>query len=267
MRLLYINIVILLVSVSILSSQTVYDPTPLMPAKDRIPGYIGFIIGMGQNFQSGEFYVDCLDCVFEKGVAAGFTVGISYDRVALPWLKYGIAGLYDYSGIKSSFVETEIIPFELKNSGIKEDIAVQFRHTGDIDLHYLTAMPYIKLEPVKFFFFRLGFGASLVMGSAIKHDKELLQQEVTLSNGTTIYISIPGNNSYSSTIQNSEVRNLNSLQFFLMPAMGFKINFSETTYLMPYFQYNIPFTNISDKGKDFKINQWRLLFELGFKVH
>ena len=267
MRLLYIYIVLLISGSCILSSQTAYIPTPLQPAKERVPGYLGFIIGFGQNFQSGEYYVDCLDCIFEDGVSGGFTFGISYDRVATSWLKYGIAGFYDYSGISNSFRETEIIPFELENSGIKENIPVQFRHTSDIDLHYLTAMPYIKIEPANFFFFRIGFGASYTFASSLKHEKELTQREATLSNGATVSIRIPGTDGYKVTIQDSEVRDLNNLQLYLMPALGLKINFSATTYLLPYFQYNMALTDISENGKDFRINQWRLFLELGFKLH
>lgn len=267
MRLLYIYfIVAILIAVQVdLSAQ--YIPTPLGPAKDKVPGYIGFIVGFGQNYQTGEFYVDCPDCIFENAVGTGFTLGASYDRVALPWLKYGIALFYDYSGIKSSFLETELIPFELQNSGLKEDIPVEFRHTANVDFHNLIAMPYVKIEPVDFFFIRLGFGLSYIFSSKIKHDKELLQKVATLSNGATVSIRIPGIDGYKVNIQDSQVSDLNNLQLYLMPAIGFKLNISTTTYLKPYFQFNLPLSDISGYGKDYRINEWRIFLELGFKAH
>ncbi|MBX3042799.1 MAG: hypothetical protein KIT33_12860 [Candidatus Kapabacteria bacterium] len=267
MRLLYIYIVIIFSLTFASLGQTPYVSTPLMPAKDRVPGYFGVLIGLGQNFQSGEFYVDCSDCIFESGVGTGFTIGAAYDRVALPWLKYGIAGFYDYSALSSTFRENEIIPFELENSGIRENINVQFRHTADLNIHNLTAMPYIKMEPFSFMFFRLGFGASYIFSSSLKHDKELLQKEATLSNGAVVTIRIPGRTGYRVNVQDSEIRQLNNLVLSLMPALGFKINFSETTYLMPYLQYNVPFNDISDEGQNFRLNQWRFFIELGFKLH
>jgi hypothetical protein len=267
MRLLYIKIYICLFCSFSINLSAQYTDTPILPAKEKVPGYIGFIVGLGQNFQSGEYYVDCEDCIFSDGVGTGVTLGASYDRLIFPWLKYGIAVFYDYAGINNSFIETEIIPFELPNSSIKENIPVQFRHTANVDVNYLTAMPYLKVEPVKFFFIRLGFGVSYIFTSNIKHDKELLQRNHTLSNGATVNIRIPGTNSYKVNIQDSEIRELNAVQMYLMPALGLKINFSETTYLLPYFQYNLPLTNISEFGKDYKINQWRIMFELGFKLH
>lgn len=265
MRLLYFYIVLLIIFQIKLFSQS-YIETPLTPAKERVPGYIGFLIGFGQNYQTGDFLVDCLDCTFEDGVRGGFSLGIAYDRLALPWLKYGIAGLYDYQGINSSFRETEIIRLELENSGLRENVPVQFRHTANLDIHNLTVMPYIKLEPASFFFFRLGFGASYIFSSSLKHDKELLTKEATLSNGATVNVKLE-NGDNKVNVQNSEIRELNNLQFLIMPALGFKINFSETTYLMPYFQYNLPLSNVSENGNDFRIHQWRLFLELGFKLH
>lgn len=267
MRLLYIYFIatIIVGSQSLLYSQ--YIPTPLGPAKDKTPGNLGFIFGMGQNFQSGEYYVDCLDCTFDGGVGTGFTLGIAYDRVAMPWLKYGIALLYDYNGIKSSFLETEMIPFELQNSGIKENIPVQFRHSSEVELHNLITMPYLKTEPFDWMFFRLGLGLSYIFANNLTHDKELLQRQATLSNGATVMIRVPGTDGYTVNIQDGPINPINNLQAYLMPALGFKINFSQTTYLKPYFQFNLPLNTISDNGKDFSINQWRLFLELGFKLH
>jgi hypothetical protein len=267
MRLLYFNIVLSILFMINIDIYAQFVDTPLRPAKDKVPGWSGILVGVGQNFQSGEYYVDCEDCIFDGGVNTGFTVGLSYDRKALDWLKYGVAVFYDYSGIKNSFTETELIPFELDNSGIKENIPIQFRHTANVDLHLLTAMPYIKFEPLSFYFFRMGFGAGYIFNSHLTHDKELMQNTATLSNGAKVSVSIPGSSSNKVTIQESQVNEINSLQLYLMPATGLKINFSETTYLLTYVQFNLPLNNISEYGSNYKINQWRLFFELGFKMH
>lgn len=267
MRLLYIYFIAAILIATQVDLLSQYIPTPLGPAKDKEPGYIGIIVGMGQNFQTGEFYVECPDCIFENGVGTGFTIGASYDRVLLPWLKYGIAAFYDYGGIKSSFLETELIPFELQNSGLKESIPVQFRHTASVDINSLIAMPYLKIEPTNFFFFRMGLGLSYIFSNNITHDKELLQKQATLSNGATVSIRIPNHDGYIVNIQDSQINGLTNFQLYLMPAIGFKLNFSPTTYLKPYFQFHLPLSDISDFGKDYRINQWRILLELGFKAH
>ncbi|GAB1371514.1 hypothetical protein MASR1M45_15760 [Candidatus Kapaibacterium sp.] len=265
MRLLYIIIVsMILFQITALSQ---YVHTPLIPAKDKIPGWNGFMIGLGQNFQSGEYYVDCEDCIFDGGVGTGFTLGASYDRKATDWLKYGIAVMYDYSGIQNAFSETEQIQFELENSGIKENININFRHTAQSDFHFINFMPYLKFEPWNFFFFRMGFGGALLLDSRIVHEKELMQRTVQLSNGAIVTVRIPNSNSDKVTIQDSQVQEVSNFNLYLMPASGFKIDFSETTYLMTYLQYSLPLNNISEFGKDYKINQWRIFLELGFKVH
>lgn len=268
MRLLYNYILILLLATSVIQAEDKFTSTPLMPAKNKTPGYSGIFIGAGQNFQSGKYFVDCKECEFENGVASGFLIGIFYDRKALSWLKYGISGAYNLSGIENSFVEFEKIHLQSDNSGIDEDIWLQFRHKSEVKINMLTAMPYIKLEPFDFFFFKTGFSLSYIFNSNIKHEKELMQNEVTLSNGATIIVSIPDfEDSNKKTIQDSEIRELNSLQYAISLSSGVIINFSPTTFFSPYFQYNLPLTNISESGDDYKINQWRIIFELGFKIH
>ncbi len=269
MRVLYYNIVIMIILLFLGNNKlfSQYLDTPLNPAKDKVQGWNGFIFGLGQNFQSGEYYVDCEDCIFDGGVNTGFTLGYSYDRRPIEWLKYGIAIYYDNSGIKNTFSETELVNFQLENSDIKEKVPVKFKHNSDVDLHLLTAMPYLKFEPFNWYFFRLGLGVSYILSSKINHTKELLQNTATLSNGSVVTIKISDSDENKVTIQDSPIRELNSIQWNLIPATGFKFNFSETTYLLTYIQYNIPFTNISEQGKDYKINEWRLFLELGFKIH
>ncbi|MFA5513003.1 MAG: hypothetical protein WC313_11200 [Candidatus Kapaibacterium sp.] len=266
MKVLYIYIAAILLATTLLNAQDPNISTPLRPAKEKVPTYIGFIAGMGQNFQSGEYYVDCADCIFENGVKAGYTIGIVYDRLIGSGFKYGIAGMLDFSGLSNSFIETELVSFELPGTGVNENIPVRFRHTSDISYSQIIGMPYIKYEPASFFFVRIGLGASYIFGSSLVHDKELIQHQARLSNGMLVSITIPGTNDTKVNIQDSEIRDLNNFQIYLMPAIGFKINFSETTYLQPTLQYNIAMSDLSNQGKDFRIHQWRLLFELGFRL-
>lgn len=240
---------------------------PINPGRDLIPEYIGIIFGLGQNYQTGKMYVECPDCVFEDGVKFGYTIGIYYEsNIALP-LKFGIDLLYDYQGIKSSFLENESVEISSAAVDYKENVVLPFRHTADVDISTLMFIPYLKYSPVDFFFAKLGFSVNYAFSSHIQHDKELTQKKATLSNGTVVKVSIPGTKNNIATVQEGEIPNLNKLDFSINPSIGFTIPFDKDDKIVfsPYLMYCVAMNNLSDNGENFKINTWRLMFELGFK--
>jgi hypothetical protein len=240
---------------------------PIYPGRELIPEYVGLIFGLGQNFQTGKMYVECPGCVFEEGVKFGYTIGVYYESIIAGPLKFGIDVLYDYQGIKSSFLENESVEISSAEVDYKENVVLPFRHTADVDINTLMFMPYLKYSPVDYFYGKLGFSLNYVFSSHIKHDKELTQKKATLSNGTVVVVSIPGTKNNIATVQEGDINDLNKTYFSLNPVIGFTIPFDKDNNIVfsPYLMYSLPMSNLSDNGENFKINTWRLMFELGFK--
>jgi hypothetical protein len=240
---------------------------PIKPGRELIPEYIGIVFGLGQNFQTGKMYVECPQCVFEDGIKFGYTIGIYYESFIVEPLKFGIDVLYDYQGIKSSFVENESVEVRSEIVDYKENVILPFRHTADVNINTLMLIPYLKYSPVEFFYVKLGFSLNFVFSSLLQHDKELLQKKASLSNGTVVQVSIPGSKNNTVTVENGDLVGINKTYFSLNPAIGFTIPFDKDNDILfsPYVMYSLPMGIISNIGENFKINTWRLMFELGFK--
>ena len=240
---------------------------PINPGRELIPEYVGFIIGLGQNFQTGKMYVECPGCVFEDGVKFGYTFGVYYESVLAGPLKFGLDVLYDYQGVKSSFLENESVEVSSELVDYKENVVLPFRHTADVDINTLMFIPYLKYSPVDYFYAKLGFSMNYIFSSHIKHDKELLQKKATLSNGTVVAVKIPGAKNYIATVQDGDYIDINKTYFSLIPAIGFTIPFDDANKIVfsPYLMYSMAMSNLSENGENLKINTWRLMFELGFK--
>jgi hypothetical protein len=280
MRLLFI-IILSVIILNLLSTekliaqkQTKYEmqpaqkqSNPISPGRELIPEYIGIVFGLGQNFQSGKMFVECPGCVFEDGVKFGYTIGAYYETLLVGPLKSGIDVLYDYQGIKSTFLEYESVEVRSDIVDYKENVILPFRHTADVDINTLMFIPYFKYSPVNFFYAKVGFSLNYIFSSHIRHDKELTQKKATLSNGTIVQVSIPGVKNNIATVQDSDFININKTYFSFVPAIGFTIPFDSDDKIVfsPYFMYSMPLGNLSENGENFKINTWRLMFELGFK--
>jgi len=241
---------------------------PISPASQPNPSYLGVTIGFGQNFQSGKMFVDCPGCVFEEGNKFGFTFGIYYEKSIFVEGYLGIDLLYNTSGLKSSYIENEIVEVKSQEIDFRENVILPFRHTADLDVSTLSFSPYFKILPFDFMFFKLGFGYNLALSSNLKHDKELLKKEVILSNGTVTKVKLADTKGYTATVQDGEYTELEKSFFTINPSIGFNIPFDEQKNIIfsPWFMYSIPLSAMSKNGEDFKINGWRILFSLGFKL-
>ncbi len=237
--------------------------TPISPERDSYQKEIGVFVGLGQNAQLGDMYVDCEDCTFRSGTKFGYTFGLLYEQDLFSNFKIGASAAYDYKGYQSRYQEIEALnlDFDVNGQTVTENVNLKFRHTADVDLSFITLSPYIKWEPWTFMFIRAGIGFAFNTSNTIIHIKELNQKTVRLSTGQTREVNID-----KSEQQNSNIDGFKSFQTFISPALGFTIPFSKTVFFSPIFQYDIPLSIISDKGKDLKISSWRFLFELRIAI-
>lgn len=236
--------------------------TPLDPRVEPLGKDVGIIFGIGDNFQSGEFRVNCQECLFDNANGLGFTLGALYQQEFTRDLWFGFMALYEGTTMQASFKEKELLEFTLQNSTETEMVPVLFRHTADTKFGYLTGIPYIMWTPTDFFFVRLGLSASFVLDAKIKHTQEALDKIVFLSNGDTAYVHFGPGRGNSVVVEDGDFPEIKSFQLGLSPSVGFNLKLSEIFHLAPSFQYTIPLGILSDKGNGFKVNYWRLLLEL-----
>ncbi len=240
--------------------------SPIMPAEIPKDSYLGFVFGVGQNYQSGKFFVDCQNCEFENGVQTGITVGLTYKREINKFLNWGAMFLYDSYNIESKFKETEIFQYEFSPTEDAVSIPIEFRHTAKADFGMLSANPFIEFTPASFFFARLGFNAGFVVGANINHQKELLTKKAKLENGVTVDIKLADSKQTTEVVEDGEFPQINSFQMAVTPMIGFIIPFSKSIIFSPYYLHRIPLNNLSEFGEDFKISSYRVMFELSFKL-
>lgn len=245
-------------------SQTM--PSPIQPEQLYNYHQLGLVIGFGQNFQSGKYYVDCDDCVFEDGVKFGFTIGLNYEYNLSNMINIGVMGLFDDFGLKNSFVENEKLNVTSDDGSYNEIITVPFRHTAEAKFTTFSIMPHIKFHPVKFVFFDLGFSMGIPLSSNIKHEKELTKTTARLSNGAIVDIRIEGTQETKVVLEDKEFPEVNKPQFSIVPMIGLNFIVNKKIFLRPFFMYRLPISNYSDKGEDFMINSWRIMFELSLKL-
>ncbi len=240
--------------------------SPIAPGELPPDKQIGILVGFGSNFQSGEFYVECDDCIFDKGNGFGFTIGALYEHEIFESLYLGAQVLFDIMDITSTYRERESIKFKIEGTDDYETVPVLFRHIGEVDLSYFTLAPYIKWSTADFLYFKFALNGSFVINANIKHSQELLDKKALLSNGETATISFGTGKGNTLTLQDEKLPQLNSFQLYLSSAIAFNFRLSHRLFFSPEFQYNIPMNNISEYGKNFKINSWRFLIEIRYSL-
>jgi hypothetical protein len=242
--------------------------SPLNPV-GKPENFLGAYIGVGQNFQSGKFYVECNDCIFEGAVGAGFSIGALFEKPLGSYMRYGISAGLDITGIEGSFIEYESMPYRQTPDSPEEDIIYQFRHTADAGFTFLNTMPYLKFYPFKYMFIKFGSAFSYGISSSIVHQKHLLNRTALLRNGTILDLSIEGSpDPYVITVEDGEFTGFEPFQVFLVPAIGavIPLDDSDEITLSPYFQFGIPVTKYSDVQDGFIVNTWRIMAELTFSL-
>lgn len=240
--------------------------TPIQPEQLYNYHQLGLVLGLGQNFQSGKYNVDCDDCIFEDGVKFGYTIGLNYEYNLDDMFNIGIMGLFDDFGLKNSFVENEKLNVTSDDGTYNEIITVPFRHTAEAKFTAFSIMPHIKFHPTEFIFFDLGFSIRLPLSSNIKHEKELTKTTARLSNGAIVDIKIEGTQEIKVVLEDKEFPQVNKPQFGIVPMIGLNFVVKHKIFLRPFFMYKLPISNFSDKGENFMINSWRIMFEISMKL-
>ena len=247
--------------------------SPIHPGTEERNKIIGGFMGFGQNMQSGITFVSCDSCEFVDGLGFGYTIGAIYEEQLSAndesiFYYFNVGGLLHLSNRDVSSSYRERTPEYFAEYDMT--FPLMFRHTNKTSITTAGLMPFIRFNPFKYFFVKFGFDVSFVLNSNVKHEIELLERRKTLPNGEVVDIYIPVGNSnrrtYSRTVQDSEIRDINSLQMSLVPAIGGNIYFTDKLFMTPSFSYFKALNNMSEFGKDFRIDAWRMNIELKYNI-
>jgi hypothetical protein len=246
------------------SAQT--ETSPVVPLYKETRKEIGFFVSLGQNYQSGDLYTDCITCQYKDGVKFGYSFGALYEQnLGFSSFSAGASIAYSYLGVQSTFhtIEAADYNYQVGGTNLTGKVNAGFSYEGKTDLSFLTIAPYIKWNPFKFMFLRAGLGASFALSSNFTNTKSLESNTAKIKTGEIVglyFDNVKGRTSVE--LQNSELKDLKSFQLFLNPAIGFNIPFSKSVTLSPIYEHSIALSKLSDSGKDLAVNYWRIIFEL-----
>lgn len=244
--------------------------TPLEAQAPPKQTEIGGLIGFGYNFQMGDFipsrYLNpdthpCKYCKFDNGDNFGLTLGLVFERDITEDFQWGTSLRYTDKSIDASYIKYDTVALEIK-PGIYEDRALPFKNMGEFDVSMISVNPYVKWSFLKFMFVRVGLDVYLLTTANINQTKELLKFRDTLATGEIVHITLRDYPNYIAQIDKREIPEKNLFQFSVSPAFGFNFEISNQLYLSPYFEFSVPFTNITNQQPEFTIANWRFMVEL-----
>jgi hypothetical protein len=253
----------LLLPLSTLISLAQDSPVEVSGGSNRTEA--GLMLGLGQNIQSGSYFVDCEGCEFMDGTKFGYSLGFFYEYSLNQNFLIGAMGIYDDMSIVSSYIEIE--PVELQNTSLGNNIVdVAFRHESEFGLSSFSIAPYIKWNFTKNFFIRSAFAAGFATNSSLSHSKSLLDRFITLSNGEVVEVTLEGSDDNTAILQDGDAEGVNDFYMAVLPAIGAEFGLSKRATLGSSFQYNIPLTTVYENGDSFGINQWRIFVEFSYAI-
>jgi len=261
-RTLFVFALTLITAVTI-SAQGFKLSNPIFPNINSLADEsLGGFVGIGPNWQSGTHYVECEGCEFIDGTATGFNFGAIYQRRISQTLFWGGYISLDFLNISSSYREIETLTLTSEDNpqldGKTTD--VEFRHTADMSLSYISFAPYLEFNPMGWLSFRAAPKLSLPIGSNLTHTKEPTKSSNTVEG-------VDGIGSLrDETIQDTEVTELNSPLISADLTGMINLTPGEKSTFSLGFTQNIPFTNTSEFGEDFQVYSWRVFVEYKYSL-
>ncbi len=239
----------------------------MKPASLPVPSYMGFFAGVGGSSQSGVYLTQCV-CEFTGGSGLGYIFGALYERELIPSVKWGGALYINSKSISANYFEIEDVEVFSESTGNSEFVPVDFEHVSEAVFFSAGIMPYLKITPWKWLFLRTGLAAEFPLSSNVTHTKELTRRTAVLSTGEIGIIKLddPRCSTTLCELEDNEFPDVVSPVLYFNPSAGLNIPFSGNITFSPLFQYSIPLSNISERGKDFKLNSWLFILELRIKL-
>jgi|GEM_PF-1279791 len=251
-------------SISAIYSQVI--ESPISPYQVIIHDTeIGFFVGLGANYNSGEYYAECPECIFDDVSKLGFSLGIKGDYQLSRNLFCGVSLGYEDLSMKGTFRRIESVPLD-RVDGTKIYVPIDFRHSADFSISSISLMPNLSFRLDRFLDFRFGFFSDFVISSNFKHNKQLLTKSVILPDGEKVSVEVYQDKDGNVTLEDQTIASLTNPMLGIYPQINFNIELSGSTDLNLGFYYKIPLTNLTS-NQSFKINSWRFFLGLSFDLY
>lgn len=242
------------------AQRNVLQSDPLRARSLIVYDMIGGYMGLSFNSQGGTITTDC-NCDFTGAAGTGFVGGFQFERLTRSGFLWGVTMGYENRSLEGRFREIEGLAVTSPTTGRSYTVPIDFLNTANLSLHYLSMMPYLKLRTLGPVYVRGGVTLSYVFSSALEHLKTLETTSVTLPNGESATVSLPGYPTGTATIQDGPVPELNTLQIGGTIGVGLDLQVGEAFFLSPVLQYTYPFTAVTSAGGPYSTRSLQLLVE------
>lgn len=225
---------------------------------------IGFYVGLGANYNSGQYAAECPQCIFDDVSKFGFSAGIKTDYQLSKEFYIGASLGYEDLSIKGAFRRIESVPLD-RVDGTKIYVPIDFRHNADFSIGTISFMPNITYRIDRFLDFRVGFFSDFAITNNFLHTKQLLTKSVILPDGEKVSVEIPLDKDGNVTLEDKSISNFNNPIFGIYPQVNFNIELSGTTDMNLGFIYKLPLNKLAS-NQDFKVNSWRIIIGFSFDM-
>lgn len=243
----------------LVAQTNVLDSDPIRARKLLVYDLFGGYAGISANRQVGTFLTDC-NCEFTNGGSAGFVAGVMFERLSRSRLTFGTTAGIEFRSIQARFREREGV-VQRSVSGQEYTVPVNFLNTADVSLLYATLNPFVKVTAFESMIFRLGPSLSYVASSSLRHEKELLDAEVTFPNGERATVRLADTEGTSVVLQDGPIQELSAFQIGIHGAVGFEFKIGTSFFFGPVLQFTQPLTSLGARGDGFGIRSTQFLVE------
>lgn len=254
-----IAILLLVAAQNVFAQTNVLESDPISARKLVVYDLFGGYIGVSANRQVGTFLTDC-NCEFTSGGSSGFMAGATFERLTRSRFYFGATAGIEYRSIEARFREREGV-VQRSASGQEYTVPVNFLNTADVSLLYATLNPFVKVKAFESLIFRLGPSLSYVASSSLRHQKELLDAEVTFPNGERATVRLADTDETSVVLQDGPIEDLSAFQIGIHGAVGLEFKFGTTFFVSPLLQFVQPLTSLGARGDGFGIRSMQFLVE------
>lgn len=241
--------------------------TPILPLGDGFSrDQFRIMLGIGQNFQAGQFEEpeDICDCTFDGGVGTGFTIAVDYEREIFNFLFWGAGARFENYSFESKFLDyRQVTAFPI---GVPDDsnfepivLPVQFEQVATFSMSAIGFNPYLRITPFNGLMLRAGMNFSYIFSNNYQHQEILLSRVV--GNGKYV-VSSTQNGENNPVIYNGELPGIENLLIYSNLAISFPLTLPSNFSIAPGFEYSFPISgNFSSLGNS-NVCLWRMFFEL-----
>lgn len=261
---LFLLFLIVTFSTSLTKAQVI--ESPISPYQVIVHDWeIGFFVGIGANYNSGNYAADCPECIFDDVSKLGYTIGIKTDYQLSKSIFVGASMGYEDLSVQGAFRRIESVSLE-RVDGTKISVPIEFRHTSDFQIGTITLMPNITYRIDRFLDFRLGLYTDFAFKNKFIHNKELLTKSVILPDGEKVSVEISQQKSRNVQLENRTIPNYTNPTFGIYPQINFNIELSSDLDMNLGFIYKLPLNNIA-ANQNFKIYSWRFFIGFSFDMY